>query len=391
MKSRILRHAGALAALLAVSGCSSLSYYAQSLDGHLELMAARQNVERLIEKPSTPEPLRNRMAAAHEIRQFAITELDLPDNDSYRSYVDIKRDYVTWAVFAAPEFSLAPHVKCFPVFGCVPYQGFFDPEDALREAHRMKDAGFDVHISGINAYSTLGLTSDPLLSTMFRADRTYLAGIVFHELAHQRVYVKGDTPFNEAFAVAVETTGVRKYLSAHGDTKGIRAYEADRKRQAEFVGLIGKTRAELHKIYQGPGSDAEKRKAKDAAIKRLRARYEKMRDTKWGGDRAYDGWFATPINNAKLAATSVYNDNVDHFIRLFELCGEDYPRFYDAVARYGQLERDKRMDALKGAKSCGKVKGGFGWGWPFSGRRRDKKIGLGKANIPRLRKFVKKT
>ena len=353
MKRSVIRIIGAMTLLAALSGCTSVSYYAKSLDGHLQIMTARQNVERLIKKPSTPEPLRNRMAAAHEIRQFAVAELDLPDNDSYRTYVDIKRDYVTWAVFAAPEFSLSPHIKCFPVFGCVPYQGFFDPKDALREADKLTAEGFDVHISGVNAYSTLGLTSDPLLSTMFRFDKTYLAGIVFHELAHQRVYVKGDSAFNESFAVAVETTGVRKYLRAHGDSAGLRAYERDRQRQADFLRLAEGAKRELGKIYQGAGTAEQKRAAKTAAIERLRAKYRKLRDTQWGGNRDYDQWFEAPINNAKLAATSVYNDNVDEFIRLFELCGEDYPRFYDAVARYGKLERDERMDALKGARSCG--------------------------------------
>lgn len=343
---------GAITLLAALAGCTSVSYYAKSLDGHLQIMTARQNVERLIDKPTTPEPLRNRMAAAREIRQFAVTELDLPDNNSYRTYVDIGRDYVTWAVFAAPEFSLAPHIKCFPVFGCVPYQGFFNPKDAVREARKLEDEGFDVHISGVNAYSTLGLTSDPLLSTMFRFDRTYLAGIVFHELAHQRVYVKGDSAFNESFAVTVETTGVQKYLRAHGDSAALRAYQRDRQRQADVLRLVDGAKRELDKIYRSTGTPEEKRAAKTAAIERLRAKYRKLRDTRWGGNRDYDQWFDTPINNAKLAATSVYNDQVPAFERLFELCGKDYPRFYDAVAGYGALAQDKRMDALKGARSC---------------------------------------
>lgn len=353
MLRSFIRTVVATAVATTLTGCASIGYYAQSLDGHVKIMTARQSVDRLIEDPRTPQELRNRMAAASEIRAFATRELDLPDNDSYRSYVDIKRDYVTWAVFAAPEFSLAPRTECFPVFGCVPYRGYFSRKDAARQALALQKQGFDVYVSGINAYSTLGLTSDPLLSTMFRYDKTYLASIVFHELAHQRVYVKGDSAFNEAFAVTVETTGVRKWLRANNDAEGLKTYEAERKRQEDFLTLIGNARAALQAIYAGPGTVEEKRAAKAAAIADLRKQYRHMRDTRWGGDRAYDAWFESPINNAKLSASAVYNDRVPAFERLFETCGEDYPRFYRKVGEIGALDPTERMSALEAAGSCG--------------------------------------
>ena len=224
------RSVAAMIVVSGVTGCTTISYYAQSLKGHAQIMAARQNVGKLIDDPSTPEALRARMASARAIRQFATDELALPDNNSYRSYVDIGRDSVTWAVFAASEFSLTPRTWCFPVFGCVPYRGYFSKKSATETAVELQRMGLDVYVTGITAYSTLGWSSDPLLSTMLSRDETYLAGLVFHELAHRRVYVKDDSAFNEAFAVAVETTGVRKWLRAAGDTAGLRRYNADRKR-----------------------------------------------------------------------------------------------------------------------------------------------------------------
>ncbi|RUT92289.1 aminopeptidase, partial [Mesorhizobium sp. M7A.T.Ca.US.000.02.2.1] len=212
-----------------VTGCTSISYYAQSVQGHLRIMTARQDVGKLIEDPSTPKALRARMASASAIRQFATDELALPDNNSYRSYVDIGRDSVTWAVFAAPAFSLTPRTWCFPVFGCVPYRGYFSRKSATETAVELQGQGMDIYVTGITAYSTLGWSSDPLLSTMFGQDETYLAALVFHELAHQRVYVHDDSAFNEAFAVAVETTGVKKWLRATGDAAALRRYEAARK------------------------------------------------------------------------------------------------------------------------------------------------------------------
>ncbi len=343
----------ALLPLLAVQGCTGLGYYAKSVNGHLEIMAARQKVEVLAADPTQPAELRAQMALASDIRRFASESLGLPDNKSYKSYVDIGRDYVTIAVVGAPEFSLAPVVWCFPVFGCVPYRGFFSRDDARKQAQALRDAGNDVHVTGITAYSTLGWTSDPLLNTMFRDDdEAYLAGLVFHELAHQRLYVRNDTAFNEAFAVAVEITGVRKWLTAQGDSAGLARYEASEARARDFLQLVSDTRTELAAIYAGTLSDAGKRAAKAEAIDRLRARYRQVRDTRWGGFAGYDGWFNPEINNAKLAATSVYGDQVPAFMALFDLCGGDHERFYGAVERLAKVEKAKRGSALAAARTC---------------------------------------
>lgn len=352
MKRNVFQVIFAISLLAGLAGCSSVSYYAGSLKGHAEIMAARQTVEKLVSDPGTPEPLRARMASASAIREFATGALGLPENASYRSFVDINRDYVTWAVFAAPEFSLTPRVWCFPVFGCVPYRGYFSKDIAVKTAAGLRQQGFDVHVSGVTAYSTLGWSSDPLLSTMLRQDETYLAGLVFHELAHQRVYVDDDSAFNEAFAVTVETTGVKAWLHAANDAGGLRRYQAGLKRSAEFLALVAQTRGELNQLYGEPGSAAQKRAAKAAVIERLRLRYRQMRESRWGGFNGYDGWVEAPINNAKLAAMSVYNDRVPAFVRLFELCSGEYPRFYTAVARIGALAKAERVDALEAAKSC---------------------------------------
>jgi predicted aminopeptidase len=335
-----------------VAGCTSVSYYAQALQGHVKIMSERQDVGKLIENPSTPEALRDRMVSALEIRQFATDELALPDNKSYRSYVDVGQDAVTWAVFAAPEFSLTPHVWCFAVYGCVPYLGFFSKKSAAEFALELQRKGLDVHVTGITAYSTLGWSSDPLLSTMLTRDDTYLAGLVFHELAHQRLYIHGDSDFNEAFAVSVETSGVRKWLRAAGNTAGLRRYEADRKRRADFLALVSQTREELRHVYASSGTVSEKRVAKAAAIERLRTRYRQLRDTSWRGYRGYDAWFDAPINNAKLAVISVYGDQVTAFLRLFDLCSRDYPRFYASVEQLGKLNKADRARALKAADRC---------------------------------------
>ena len=249
-----------------VAGCASISYYAKSLEGHVEIMAARKNVAGLIKDPATPEVLRAKLKSASAIRRFATEALALPDNSSYRSYADIGREAVTWAVFAAPQFSLAPRTWCFPVFGCVPYRGYFDRKDAAENADELRKQGLDVYVTGVTAYSTLGWSSDPLLSTMLGPDDTFLASLIFHELAHQRLYVNDDSAFNEAFAVAVETSGVRKWLRAGGNLAGLRRYEADRRRRADFLGLLAATRDELLQVYQSSRPPEQMAAAKAAAI-----------------------------------------------------------------------------------------------------------------------------
>lgn len=347
---RVFRLLAAAVMASGVTGCTSISYYAQSLEGHVQIMAARKNVGKLIHDPSTPKALRAKLTSASAIRGFATDELTLPDNSSYHSYVDVGRDAVTYAVFAAPQFSLAPVTWCFPVFGCVPYRGYFSRKSAAESAAELQRQGLDIYVSGVTAYSTLGWSSDPLLSTMLRQNDTYLASLVFHELAHQKIYVNGDSAFNEAFAVAVETTGVRKWLRATGNRAGLRRYETNRKRSADFLGLISKTRDELRQVYGSPRNPQQMAAAKAAAIDRLRMRYRQLRDKRWAGYRGYDAWFDAPINNAKLAATAVYGEQVPAFLRLFDLCSGDYPRFYASVRRIA--DSHNRAEALKAAATC---------------------------------------
>lgn len=333
-------------------GCSNLSYYLQSADGHLEILAARQSVDKIADDPKQPEAFRSQMVLARDIRQFATEALALPDNKSYKSYVDVGRDYVTVAVFAAPEFSFTPKVWCFPLFGCVPYRAHFSLNRARSEGVELQAQGYDVHLSGVTAYSTLGWTSDPLLNTMFRDDETHLAGVVFHELAHQKFYFRDDSAFNEAFAVVVERTGVQKWLAANGKSASMQRYELSDRRMADFLNLIDETRLALNEIYDSDATDSRKRAAKQAAFENLRAKYQRMRDRRWGGYDGYDGWFEGPINNARIAATAVYTDLVPDFLRLFDICGEDYPRFYNAVESLGSIDRSMRASALRKLEDC---------------------------------------
>jgi predicted aminopeptidase len=317
-----LRIPSSLLALLLLSGCETLSYYAQAVGGQMEMMSLARPAAQLIADPSTPQALRERLELARSIRDFASRELGLPDNGSYRSYADLGRPYVVWNVVAALEFSLEPVESCFPVAGCVPYRGFFAQQDAERHAARLRLAGHDVNVRGVPAYSTLGRFDDPLLSTFIRNPDADLARLIFHELAHQVLYVKGDSTFNESFAVAVERVGVRRWLAAMGRSAAMQAFLETQERGAKFLALLDQTRARLKALYGQPLAPEvmrERKRAEFAELKKVLESNPRLKDME--------------PNNALLAAFATYTQLVPAFEKLLTEEGGDLEKFYARVKR----------------------------------------------------------
>lgn len=332
-----------LAALL-LNGCSSLGYYGQLAQGQWQLLRARQPVEHLLQDPATPAPLRQRLAQAEQAREFASVRLKLPDNGSYRVYADLGRPYVVWNVFATPELSLQPVTHCFPIAGCVAYRGYYQQGAARGAAALMRQAGMDAYVGGVEAYSTLGWFDDPILSSMVGWGDERLAALIFHELAHQRVYMKDDTEFNESFASFVEQEGARQWRM----TRGLAAIRDDASRQREqFIRLVLDSRTRLQAIYVSPRDDAGKRAAKQAEFERLRQAYRQLRDGQWSGDGRYDAWMYGPMNNAKLLPFGLYDQWVPAFAALFGQVDGDWTRFYQRVEALGRLPIDERKAALR--------------------------------------------
>jgi predicted aminopeptidase len=340
----------AVVALLALSGCETLSYYAQAVGGQFELMRKAQPVSEWIADPATPDALRQRLELAERMRAFASRELELPDNGSYRSYARLDRSYVVWNVFAAPEFSVNPIESCFPVAGCVDYRGFFARADAERYAAKQRAKGLDVFSYGVPAYSTLGWFDDPLLSTFIGYPDWELARLMFHELAHQLVYVKGDTTFNESFAVTVEDEGVRRWLDSEGRGVELAAFREAEARKRAFVDLIEEARARLAQVYAEPLAPDAMRAAKRAEFARLAERYAALKE-RWGGYSGFDRLMAEP-NNALLASISAYTQLVPAFRRELAAAHGDLGAFYarvKALARLPKAERDAQLEKEAGA------------------------------------------
>ena len=326
-----------------LSGCASLDYYAQVSRGQLDLLAARQPVAELLADPQTDPELQRRLAQAQQAREFASAHLALPDNRSYRLYADLQRPYVVWNVFATPELSLAPLTHCFPVAGCVAYRGFYQQGRARGAAALLQDEGLDTYVAGIEAYSTLGWFDDPILNTMLRWDDERLAAVIFHELAHQQLYVADDTAFNESFASFVEQEGLRQWRAARGLAPDD-AHEERMRRQ--FTELILASRERLQALYASQLDEAQKRAAKAAEFERLRGEYRALRDGEWGGDRRYDAWVAQPLNNARLLPFGLYDQWVEAFAALFRQADGDWAEFYRRAAALGELDAEQRERTL---------------------------------------------
>lgn len=330
---------------VALNGCAMGDYYAQAIEGHVALMTKARPVHEVIDDATTPAALRAQLVLASSIRDFASRELRLPDNGSYRSYAVLERKYAVWNVVAAPEFSVEAVQSCFPVAGCVSYQGFFAREAAEAQAAAQRAKRLDVQVAGVPAYSTLGWFDDPLLSTFIDYPDTQLARLIFHELAHQAVYVKDDSTFNESFAVVVEEAGVRRWLASTGRDGALDGFLTAQARQREFVALIDDARARLETLYtQRIGADAM-RARKRAEFDALATRYAQLK-ARWGGFGGYDRFMAAP-NNALLASIATYTQSTPAFRRLLAASGNDLPVFYRRVAKIAELEPKDRAAALR--------------------------------------------
>ena len=351
---RLLRSNSVKAALLlllsvALVSCETVGYYSQAVRGQLTIVFGREDIQRLIEQQDLSDELADKFARVMDIREFAESELGLPVGGNYSSYVDIEREHVVWNVFAAPEFSVEPVNWCYPIAGCVAYRGYFSELSALRYAVKLEEDGLDVYTGGVDAYSTLGWFEDSLLSTVLNRADYQLAGLIFHELAHQLVYLPGDTTFNESFATAVEREGVRRWLAKSNKDSNIAAALLDYDRQQQFVDLVTDYRDRFESLYQLDLNASSMRSQKLELQQMLREEYATLKQ-QWQGYEGYDGWFSRSLNNAQLSTVASYNDLLPFFVAVFEQSNQDFSAFYAEVSRLANLpeqERDELVAALE--------------------------------------------
>lgn len=330
---------------LLLSGCGNLGYYAQAIDGHFAVMAAARPIDEIVRDPAGDPALHEQLREALAIREFATRELGLPDNGSYRNYADLGRPFVLWNVFAAPEFSLEPKSWCMLMVGCVNYRGYYAREDAERLAAELREEGYDTFVGGVPAYSTLGWFDDPVLNTFLRPGTLEVARTVFHELAHQLVFVRDDTVFNESFATAVENEGLRRWTAGHLTAAQRASFNAQRARKAALIGLLHDYRKRFRVLYETPRAADRLPHAKADLLAALRGDYAALK-AGWGGYAGHDKVLGADFNNATLVSFALYGELVPAFEALLTQENHDLQRFYRRVSELAALDKAARHGAL---------------------------------------------
>jgi predicted aminopeptidase len=338
---RNLAYAACMLILIILSGCETVHYYSQAIYGQCSILLKRRPISEIIADPESSAFLRERLSFILAVRQFAASELHLPVKDNYLTYVELRRPYVVWNVFGAPEFSLTLETWCYPVVGCTSYRGYFSEKNAQQYAARLKDRGNDVYVAGVTAYSTLGWFDDPVLSTFIHYSEAQSAGLIFHELAHQLLYIKDDTVFNESFATAVEQEGLRRWQQAGESSQIYRDYLTGYRRRQQFVQLIMEYRQALEILYESDAATAVKREKKAAIFSELRDEFKRM-NTNEMDLSVYAGWIHQDLNNAKIGSVAEYYTFVPAFQTLLARSDGDLSQFYKVCRQLGQKNKDER-------------------------------------------------
>ena len=342
-KFRNLYRAALVALLVLAFALLEGCYYMQAFSGQMEVLRKRRPVSEVIADESMDEELRERLKMVQDAREFAVDQLLLPENGSYRSYTDLERDYVVWNVFAAPEFSLTPKQWCYPVAGCVAYRGYFAEEKAASKAGKLEKDGYDVFVGGVPAYSTLGRFDDPVLNTMMNWSDTNLVETLFHELAHQKLYVSGDTAFNESFATAVAGIGIERWRS-HNNMQQTPQKEDQTDALVEAVRqLSAQARKDLEVIYASGMDVAEMRLRKATILDMLSEGAQAAIDA---SGLPVKNWLTPPLNNARLVSSGVYESNLPAFRVLLDQCANELACFYEKSSELAGLGFDQRQEQL---------------------------------------------
>jgi len=344
----------ALAGMIGLlAGCSTVGYYSQIVSGHMRIVMGKRPLAEIASDETIDDSIKRRLDLAQRARLFGIEQLNLPNNESYTSFYDTGQEYVTWNVVAAEEFSLNPHNWCFPIAGCVSYRGYYSKEDAESYAAGFKEQGFDVTVNGATAYSTLGWFEDPLLNTMLDRSDPSIASLLFHELAHQQLYVGDDSTFNESFASFVEKEGLKQWQKNEqqvnpqiDQSEMAKELEVRKRRQKEFIALLTSTRDSLAELYESASEPDEMRQKKKQRFEQMRVDYAALKAS-WDDYPGYDQWMSQEMNNARLVAVATYNDYVPAFEVLFKESGSSFDQFYVAALELSKLPLEDRTAEMQ--------------------------------------------
>jgi predicted aminopeptidase len=321
-----------------LSACSPL-YVLRAAYEEGKILWRRESIAQYLENPTLAQDTQEKLNLVLAVREYAAKILKLNVGGSYASYSYVDRPDLTYIVLAAPQTELRPYTWWFLVVGNVPYKGYFSKEEAQAEAERLKAQGYDTNIRTSAAFSTLGWFDDPLLSHLLRYQKETLSEVVFHELFHNTLYVKGAGAFNES---AANFIGHRAAIDFFRDRFGAGSAEHQRAVQAwqderEFGAYIESLAATLTELYRLNISKKEKLRLREEVFARSKEEWARRIE-----DRPlhrFRGFVRQPLNNAVLMHYIVYLQNLDLFESLYETEGRSLTRtiasLRNATARGG--------------------------------------------------------
>ncbi|MDB4969858.1 MAG: aminopeptidase [Myxococcales bacterium] len=330
MKAYLVVALVTIAAPLASTGCWSGDYLAKQGVGQLKLLRARRRIDDVLRDPTVAADTKRRLALARDAREFGVRVLGLHGGDGFTRFVDSHGAPIAWNVTAARKDKLEAHLNYFPVVGAIPYLGFFDEADALREAARLRAQDLDVYVRGVAGYSTLGMTSDPIYSSMLDGPDARIVEVTLHEMLHATVYLAGHTEWNESLATVVGNEGAAQFFAARGDaTSAVTLMEDARRRerdQGTFARFLEPVVRSLESLYaQAALSRAAKLEARERIFSTARAKFLTLFPPQPG--KPVPIFAAAPLNNAVVLSYSVYHRTTPQHLELLRALGGDLRTF----------------------------------------------------------------
>ena len=326
---------GALVGLVAASGLLLVAsgdarYVARAGLEEARILLKRRSIAKMLADPATPPPLVQRLRLVLAARQFAADSLHLAAGETFTTYVDVGRDTLLLVLSASPRNKLRQFTWSFPIVGAVPYKGFFDARRAQAGAAELDRRGYDVYLRPSGAFSTLGYFSDPLFSTAVSHDTMELVATVIHELAHNTLYVKSQTPFNESFASFVGYRGAERFFRARGDTLEARRAVARWRDERTLDVFYAELARRLDSAYTDTLSAA--------GLARVRETIFRWAGVQLAGGvgqglETYDWrWFTrAPLNNAVVIAQRLYRMNLNLFDEIYVQSNADIAEAIRAI------------------------------------------------------------
>ena len=312
-----------------LSSCSTLEFYSQAALGQLEISTAQRETREVLGDPSVASEIKDKLILAQKVRDFAKTQLQLPAGKSYTSYADLEREHVSWVVTAAPEFSFKAETWFYPFVGELSYRGYFEKDAAATFAETLRKQNFDVQFAGVDAYSTLGVFRDPVLNTFIDYSDVRFVELLMHELTHRRIFLTGETTFNEGLAVVVGRAGTRQFLRQTSQAAALANYEKGLRRTDEFIKVLTRSTETLNQLYASDKLDSNKRLEKARIFHALQDELATLRES-WGG-QGLESWLNQPLGNAHITSVLTYYAAVPWFESLLSQHDGNVPMFLAAI------------------------------------------------------------